>query len=132
MEKTSALFLLLLAQTPDPVGPSTSGDLPYSHISIENSLNGALEKLVKAGTYTCQHDSASKAFAPVQRGFDLAVGKAKRVLGHDLDLDIWTNSCRKEGDSAKFRSLLRAAERELRKSERLIEAQMRDDSGNRR
>jgi len=125
MESPSVLLLLLLVQAPDVLEPST-GDQPYS--SIENKLNEANEKLVKAGTYTCQHDNAYEAFAPVQRAFELAMGKAIRVLGRGLNLDIWLNSCRKEGDSAKFRSLLGAAERDLRKANRLIEAEIHADT----
>lgn len=120
MEISPLLFLLLAMEGPDPTLPIL-GDEPYS--DIERQLDNAQERLVAAQTFTCQRDKAAEALAPVQREYDLAVVNAKRLLGRDLNLQIWVNSCREKGDSLQFRSLLRATKRDLRKATRLIEAE---------
>lgn len=115
-----ALLIALAAQPaegvelPDPL-EAASGD-------IERALDRANEKLGRAQTYTCQQDGAGEAWAAVHRRFDLAVAEARKALGREPNLDVWLNSCRKAGDGPRFRALLSAASRHVRKANRLIAA----------
>src|SRR5262249_18824863 len=112
MASVAPLFLLLLTAQA-PLGDQPATDRPSS--DIERELDRAQENLVKAQTFTCQHDGADDAYAPVGRQFELAQERAKRALGRELYLDIWLNSCRKSGDGSEFRELLDGAERHIRK-----------------
>lgn len=102
---------------------SSATDLPVvaeEYSGVEKILDEALEKLVKAGTYTCQRDGAAAAIAPLEARFSSIESEAERLLGRRLNLQIWANSCRRSGDGSRFRTLLSRAERDLRKAARLL------------
>jgi hypothetical protein len=87
---------------------------------VEMLLDKAQEELAAAGAYTCQRDGAKEALDQVQKRFDNVAADAKRFLGRELDVRVWTNSCRKEGDGSRFRSLVRAADQRVQQAERAL------------
>jgi hypothetical protein len=122
-----AFLIALSAQMPDDAALPDVGEQPRG--VIEDALDRAKEKLIRAQTYTCRKDGAGEAYAPVGRRYDLAVDAARDVLGREPNLQIRLNSCRKAGDGPRFRALLAAARRHVRKAERLIDAARRKRAG---
>lgn len=118
MTGVTTLFLFLaIEQASLAEGPAQE----ESYSEIERELDRAQRFLVNAQTYTCQSDRASEAYARVQSIFDVSKSRAEVALGRETNLRIWVNSCRDEGDSLRFRSLLNRAQKYIRKANRLID-----------
>ena len=62
--------------------------------SIERELDDVEESIVAAQVYTCLSSTRGAALRPYEQRFEQVKADARMVLGRDLNLEIWTNSCR--------------------------------------
>jgi hypothetical protein len=91
-----------------------------AYSAIERRLDAAQVHLIQAASHTCRDARAKRAFQPVGQRFEDATARARQQFGRELNLSIWTYSCRSAGDGPRFRSALRSATAAIRRAEELI------------